>query len=199
MRLRTAAAWGALGILGVLGGASCNDPMGVGRTSGDSRGWSHSFVPNVSNDAAFDAGLYAMRQWFRIEENSSAQGLIRGAPSEYDQRGGSGRLRDAALKFPNRLRRTATLVVRPQGTGADVRCMVRVERLDTADMRVFRDNERFEDNPSDTPIDREAGVTSSQDQVWTEISRDRTLEREILDVVRNRLSPPTTPSTAPAP
>ena len=67
------------------------------------------------------------------------------------------------------------------------KCRVQVDRLDTADHRVFRRNEQFSDVPNDTPIDSGAGVSAKQDQVWTPMPRDGQLERQILDLVRSRV------------
>jgi len=136
-----------------------------------------------------------MKQWFRVAEASPVDGQVRSVTTEYEQRGGTGRIRDTALKFPNRLRRTATLYVQPWGEGSVVHCVVDVQRLDTADHRVFRDMERFDDYPTDTPIDREAGVTAAQDQVWTDLPRDVQLERDILEVVRSKATEGTPPAT----
>ena len=41
--------------------------------------------------------------------------------------------------------------------------------------------------PNETPIQQEAGVGPQQEQVWTDMPRDRGLERQVLDVVQNRL------------
>ncbi len=151
-------------------------------------GWSQVALPNVNRDVAFDAGLYAMRQWFRLEEIAPETGMVRSATEEFQQRGGTGRIRDTAIGYNNRMRRTATLVLQDTGTGSIAKCIVRVQRLDTADHRVFRDNERFQDYPGDTPIDRDAGVSAGQTEAWTDMPRDRTLEREILNLIRSRAS-----------
>jgi hypothetical protein len=152
-------------------------------------GWSQASLPGVGQDAAFDAAVQAMRQWFtRLEEVQPSRGVVQSEPSEYVQRGGTGRLRDGAIKYPNRMRRTATLLVQSTETGCVARCEVRVQRLDTADLRAFRDNNRFDDYPNETPIDREAGVDSEQAQQWTDLPRDRGLERDILEDLRRRVS-----------
>ena len=176
--------------------AGCSELAGSGLGASRAEGWSQVTLPKVSQAEAFDAGVYAMRQWFRLENISPESGLVQSAMSEYDQRGGTGRIRDAAIGYRNRMRRQASLVVEDTGNGSIARCMVKVERLDTADHRVFRDNEQFQDYPTETPIDREAGVSARQDEVWTEMPRDRGLEREILAVLKNRVLP-TVPITQP--
>ena len=84
-------------------------------------------------------------------------------------------------------RRLARLAFRETDGGCVVHCQVRVERLDTADHRVFRRNEQFSDVPSETPIDGDAGIDPRRSQVWTPMPRDREREREILALVRQRV------------
>jgi hypothetical protein len=160
-----------------------------------SQTWSQVRLPGTTRAAAFDAGLHALRQWFRVDNASPAEGVIRTASAEYEQRGGTGRLRDTAIGYRNRLRRTATLVVQDSPTGCVARCMVRVERLDTADHRLFTQSERFVDYGNDTPIDRGAGLSAAQDAVWTPMPRDRALERQILDVLQNQIGTASAPSS----
>lgn len=181
----------ALAVMGQIvwaaGGCSELASGGIGGERGES--WSRVTLPKVSRAEAFDAGVYAMRQWFRLESVAPESGSVQSVMSEYEQKGGTGRIRDAALGYRNRMRRQATLVVEESSAGSVARCIVKVERLDTADHRVFRDQTRFEDYPTETPIDREAGVSARQDEAWTEMPRDRGLEREILAVLKNRATP----------
>ena len=128
-----------------------------------------------------------MQQWFRVTETDPQRGVIQSAPSEYEQKGGTGRIRDAAIGFRNRMRRIGAIVVQEVGEGCIVKCKVAVQRLDTADHRAFRSNQQFGDVPNETPIQQEAGVSPQQEQVWTDMPRDRALERQVLDVVQNRL------------
>ncbi len=149
--------------------------------------WTQARLPNVPSDAAYAAGMYAMQQWFRLAEMDPDRMVIQSAPSEYEQKGGTGRIRDAAVGYRNRMRRIGALVVQEVADGCIVKCKVVVQRLDTADHRVFRANQQFGDVPNETPIQQEAGVSPRQEQVWTDMPRDRGLERQILDVVRSRL------------
>jgi len=169
-----------------LGGA-CADLAPAPLQEARTEGWSQVRLPNVSRQQAFEAGLYAMKQWFRVEEASAGLGQIRSYPEEYTQRGGTERIRDRAIGFRNRMRRTATLIVMEEDGGCVARCEVRVQRLDTADHRVFRDNERFTDYPNETPIDTNAGVSTAQSEAWTDLPRDRQREADILAVLRGRI------------
>ena len=174
-------------VVPALYGCSASEDREPGTGGGAESGWSQMALPGVTRDAAFDAGLYAMQQWFRVEESSADSGVIRSASEEYDQKGGTGRIRDSAIGYRNRMRHRAMVVIRPLGEGCVAKCRVQVDRLDTADHRVFRRNEQFSDVPNDTPIDSGAGVSAKQDQVWTPMPRDGQLERQILDLVRSRV------------
>jgi hypothetical protein len=172
-------------VVGLTGCSDAKTTPNISRAS--TADWSQVRLPNTSPGEAYDAGVYAMRQWFRLAETDPEQGLVHSVPSEYEQKGGTGRIRDAAIGYKNRMRRTGTLVVQTMEGGCIVKCKVGVQRLDTADHRVFRSNKQFEDVPNETPIQQEASVSPSQDQVWTDMPRDRGLEQEILGVVQNRL------------
>lgn len=181
---RTATAF--CGILLAAALPACSELDGANARSEPSGGATPLRLPDTPPDVAFDAGLAAMRQYFKQVEASPAEGRIDSGVAEYVQTGGTGRFRDEALKFRNRMRRRATLWITQSGTGSLARCQVRVQRLDTADHRVFEQQQRFDDLPNATPIDRDAGVSSLQNQAWTDLPRDRRREREILQVLFNR-------------
>jgi hypothetical protein len=170
---------------GVAGCSGARSTPNISRAS--TADWSQIRLPNTPPGAAYDASLYAMRQWFRLSVTDPVEGLIQTVPSEYEQKGGTGRIRDTAIGYKNRMRRTGLLVVQDFDGGCIVKCKVGVQRLDTADHRVFRSNKQFEDVPNETPIQQEASVSPQQDQVWTDMPRDRGLEQEILGIVQNRV------------
>ncbi len=176
-------------ILARLVFSGCSDPGSSPLDRrGRSSGWSEITLPNVSQDEAYAASRYAMGQWFRIVTEDPIRGYLESAYEEGTQRGGTGRMRDAAVNYPNRVRRRAMMRVEPRGSGCSVQCRVAVQRLDTADHRVFRQNDQFGDVPNQTPIDRDAGTTAQQNQVWTDLPRETSREREILALVRERVS-----------
>lgn len=150
--------------------------------------WTFNRVDNTSKEAAFDAARYALSQWFTIRQSSVTDGVITTDPVEFEQRGGTERFRDEALKFRNRMRRRAVVRVRGGEGAAIVECVVTRERLDTADHRVFAMNRQSDDVGNQTPITQEGATSPAQNEVWTDVGRDRALERQILDVVRDRLA-----------
>ena len=135
--------------------------------------------------APSQAGTYAMQQWFRGVDPRPSCGLIRGLATEYTQSGGTERIRDV-IGFPNRMRRRGTLSIQPLGDGCRLICRVDRERLDTSDHRIFRQQRSINDLPNQTPIERDAGLTASQEQAWTSLPRDRALEQDILELIRSR-------------
>ncbi len=168
-----------------LGGFGCADPvdsMGGSQRAGGGR---QLRLANVSVDRAFEAGTYAMQQWFRGVDPRPSGGLIRGLATEYTQSGGTERIRDV-IGFPNRMRRRGTLSIQALGDGCRLICRVDRERLDTSDHRIFRQQRSINDLPNQTPIERDAGLTASQEQAWTSLPRDRALEQDILELIRSR-------------
>ena len=184
-----------LGVVAVCHCAGCSDADYTSPARARKEGWTTVRLQNTSRAEAMAACEYAVKQWFRVEEVSQPNGQIKSVMMEYNQRGGTERIRDV-VKFPNRMRHQARVVVLEQGPDTLVRCAVMVQRLDTADRRVFRDQDRFTDYPNDTPIDRDAGVTANQSEVWTDLPRDRQLESDILGVVKNRVAKSPTTATA---
>lgn len=171
--------------IALAGAQGCSELSTTSGTDGASGGATPLKMPNSTTDVAFDAGLTAMRQYFNHVDAIRAEGRLVSGWAEYDQKGGTGRLRDATLNYRNRLRRRATLWIRPTESGAVAKCQVRTQRLDTADHRLFEQQQQFNDLPNSTPIDREAGTTTDQNQAWTEMQRDRQMERELLQVLFN--------------
>jgi hypothetical protein len=64
---------------------------------------------------------------------------------------------------------------------------VQLQRLDTTQRDVFARQREFADVPSDTPIDRGEGMTTDQTATWTDLRRDRSTERRILQAIRARV------------
>lgn len=183
MRRGSGRVW-APGCLLVLFAAGCaGEPRGP-RISG----WSRERVEGVTSDAALDAARYALSQWFRVERVDRELLTLTSAAAETTERGATGRIRDEAVGYRNRIRRLATLRLRATADGGVIaECHVRRERLDTSDHAALARNMTLDDQPTETPVESAAGVSAEQAQVWTDIGRDRELERRILDVLRSRV------------
>lgn len=184
---RTKVAWCALMLLGVAPGCSELDADSNVRTTPSH--WNRIVLPDTPPDRAFDEAIAAVRQYFPAFDASRTDMRIITPMVEYSQRGGTERIRDSAFQTNNRMRRRATLVVSPNGTGSVALCEVKVQRLDTADHRAFQQHREFNDVPNSTPIERDAGVSGSQSETWTDMPRDSKLERDILQIIFNRVKP----------
>lgn len=172
----------------LIGLSGCSDLITTPAPRTREEGASSLRLANVAPDVAFDEGILTLRQRFRTVEALRANGRIESGMVEYDQKGGTGRIRDDTLKFKNRMRRKATMWINDSETGVVVRCQVRVQRLDTSDHQFFRPHNEFEDIPNETPIDRDAGISTDQKEEWTEMPRDVGLERELLRILSTRVA-----------
>lgn len=172
----------------ITSGAGCNSGGGEGVVDTPRvEGWSQRRAAGVSVDRATDAAKMSLQQWFgRVNVQPGSPMLVQGGPSEYSQKGGGDRIRDT-VGFNNRLRRTATVQIRPMDDGCQIQCVVERQRLDTADHRVLQENRGGSDVPNATPIERDAGLTRDQQDSWTDLPRDRDMERTILNSILARL------------
>lgn len=175
-----------LGILGAIS-SGCTAPGSV--TSGRATNYHIRRLPAAEFDAAFDAGLAALREYdFRIDQSSRSAGVIVSRPSEKTIRGGTGRIGDEVLRSSNRVRRIAEIGIVRAGEGISARCKVLMERLDTGDYRAFRRERAGSDIPAETPIEVDGGTVGDQREVWTFVRRDLNLERQLLAALAERVS-----------
>jgi hypothetical protein len=176
-------------LMGLAGSPGCSGMDAETETRSSPSHWNRIVLADTTPDRAFDEAIVAVRQYFPAFDASRADMRIITPMVEYSQRGGTERIRDSAFKPNNRMRRRATLIVSPNGDGSVALCEVRVQRLDTADHRAFQQHREFNDVPNSTPIQRDAGVSGAQSETWTEMPRDSKLERDILQIIFNRVKP----------
>lgn len=155
-------------------------------------------LQGVAKDQAFAEAKRVFRQYFAVESTDEEEMTIRSRPAEVDARGQTSEVRDVLGATPNRRRQIAEMQVSARGNDVTLSCHVRLQRLDTSQKRAFRP-QTGDDRPShNMPLSDDAGTTAAQRESWTNIGRDRRLERQVLDAVRDRLQPQTAPATAPA-
>ncbi len=128
-----------------------------------------------------------VKHGFKLKEADVDRMSILTHPNEKVVRGNEGRLRDAVVKMPNRVRRTAELEFSTRGGDLQAWCKVKIERLSTTDHRVWSSLRQHEDAPTQTPIEREAATTPQQNTVWTSGGRDQSMELQILSDLRQRI------------
>ena len=170
--------------------------VGCSGNLGAEQSYSVQRLPDVSKAQAFEAAQLAFRQYFSIERADPAEGALYSRPADVNARGEVQRVRDVMTVTPSRRRQVAELRIEPRGRDVMAFCRVRVQRLDTSELRSFA-VERGDDRPSNNaPFDREAGASAAQREAWTDVGRDKALERQILSSLRERLNPQA--ATAPA-
>ncbi len=76
------------------------------------------------------------------------------------------------------------------GDACKLYCRVSLQQQTTEAHRFFASNYTSTDIPTDTPIDREAATTVSQNTVWLTLRRIRSAERELLQTVNAQLNRP---------
>ncbi len=121
-------------------------------------------------------------------------------PVEYRASRDSGSARDL-VGAASTLRRSGVLNLSSQAGRTLARLRVDIERRETSQRAAFPSQDtRLGDSPAQTAIERDAGTTQTQNQVWVRVRRDRALERALLDDLQSRLAPfDTAPSGAAAP
>jgi hypothetical protein len=138
---------------------------------------------NVSYQAAFEAAERALGERFGIARSDSGTGVLDSRPREAQAESAGTRIISDALGTGRQGRRIADMRVVRDGAFVDVFCRVRVQELETEQFRVLERQRGAYDQPSGTPAEREAGTTTEQNAVWVTRSRDREMERSILEAV----------------
>ncbi len=147
----------------------------------------------VIDDADPDEVLVAattilQREFGRCRVDASSR-RITTTPIEFTTERESGTARDL-YRGRSTMRRSAQLYVARTGGQTVARIRVDVERRDTERQTIMQpQGHRLSDNPGqETPIETDAATTAQQNTVWTYVRRDRTLERAILDELREQFA-----------
>ncbi|MBN1490338.1 MAG: hypothetical protein JXA69_10500 [Phycisphaerae bacterium] len=144
-------------------------------------------IGNVAYDDTFDAAERVFRSFFSTERADRGEGILVARPIEVDKRGEPVGVRDTMTMTPSRRRRVAELRLSRSGSDVLAMCQVKLQRLDTSERRAFRP-QIGDDRPSEShPFEAEAGASPSQRELWTDLGRDRELERQVLNALRDRL------------
>jgi hypothetical protein len=137
-------------------------------------------IQAADQDAVFAAAIPIMRREFgRIDVDRSGRWIE--ATRVYSADDQSNTARDL-VRAPSTLRQNALMHVRRSGDTAVAEIRVDIQRRDTERRRMMMSSPtRLTDRPSSTPIDRDAATTTKQNEVWTNVRRDRPLERSLLE------------------
>lgn len=192
-----------VGLIGWFASVSgCDSLAGPARVSASNAGTGSTrvFLPSVGVGEVRPVALQAFREHFRVDSEASGDNVWISSPADVTGRGESEspRVREVLSGASNRRCHLGELSLTPEGDGVSVRCKVRIQRLDTAERTAFA-MERGDDRPSETPVDRTGGLSTSSRQEWVNVGRDRRLERAILDAIADRLRGAATASATAAP
>jgi hypothetical protein len=97
-------------------------------------------------------------------------------------------LRDTLRVSSSRHRRIAELRIIQKGIDVLAICRVQEQRLETTERASFAE-QRGDDRPNDTPIDRFGATSTYRQEDWVDVGRDRKTELMILDAIRRQLQP----------
>ncbi len=144
-------------------------------------------LADAEYDAAFAAGVAAMRDQFPIARQDAQSGEIVGLPAAYSGDAPSGKISVGLTRTKIQLRRSCWLRLSrgPEGVTAEVR--VNIERRDTQDYEAYEGIRAAEDLRMRTPAERRDTAGIDQREVWTFIRRDLEAEELIIHGLRERL------------
>lgn len=134
------------------------------------------------------------REFGRVSIDTAGR-RISTQPLEYQAASDSGTARDF-VGAKSTLRRVATFNCTARGETVLAQLRVDVEREESDRIQAQpQDPGRFGDSPAQTPIERDAGVSRTQNQAWVFVKRDLRLERLLLEELQSVFeTPPTTDS-----
>jgi hypothetical protein len=126
------------------------------------------------------------REFGRVQVDRLARRIVT-QPVEFTTERESGTARDL-YRGKSTMRRKADFLVGRRGGAIVARLKVDVERRDTERQVVLRPRpQRLGDSPGqETALETDGATTGEQNAVWTRVRRDRRLERELLDELRDQ-------------
>jgi hypothetical protein len=174
--------------------AGCSSSMeGTKSQVSRSAGSASRKIPGVSLAEVQPVAERIFRQHFRIDQAASGAGLLVAQPQEVTREGQPERVRDILGGSHARHRYLAELRLNQQGPDVLVRCVVQTQRLETSERAAFR-NERGQDVPNDTPIQRIGPTSADNREEWVGVKRDRELEQVILMSIAETVQPASAPA-----
>lgn len=191
MRTSGFCGWAAMvAAAAMLAGAS-----GCATRGSDAGGWGRRgpanaasrLLTNIDISAVRPVAERAFREYFQIDPETSSGSVFVSRPVEITEGARPERLRDALRPSANRHRQVAELYLIQDGPHVRLRCRVQTQRLDTAERAAFA-RVRGDDRPTDTPIDRQGALSSSPQEEWSTVGRDRRVEQAILAAIQSDLA-----------
>lgn len=182
-----------LGFAALVWSAGCSAP-GV-----ETRTFQRIVVDDATPDQVFAESVRILRREFGSLEVDNRRLEAMSGGSAYEARTNSGAGRDL-YRGSSTMRRFATLKVAASGVRAVASLRIDLQRRDDDRRDAFlASDSRLSDSPGYTPIERDAARSTGQNTTWTNVGRDRDLERSLLNEIADFFGPATPPTeTAPA-
>lgn len=161
--------------------------------AGDERASMSRVVRCSERDRVMQAAMVILKREFgRVSETSDGRRII-SEPLEFRTASDSGTVRDY-VGGKSTMRRIASFTCTPRGETVLAQLRVDVEREDSDRVESSQQSQqqpsRFSDTPSQTPVERDAGVSRKQNQAWIFVKRDLQLERVLLEELQSVFEPP---------
>ncbi len=170
-----------LGAVAILAAAGCTQQVAREQSFARER------LTGVAPDRAFEAAQQVFRQYFSVDRVEPAEGAIYSRPTELSGAGSPQRVRDLLSATPSRRREVAELRLVSRGNDVIALCRVRTQRLDTSERRAFTPQTGDDRPANNTPFSAEEGASARQREDWVDIGRNRVLEQQVLESLRERL------------
>ena len=139
---------------------------------------------DVDYALAFETSQEVLSDYFSIASADARTGVIRTRPRMIDNP------QDRLLLSGAPARQIATLTLRPQGNEVHATLSVLIQQRGTETFgAVARTRENYSGVPDQTPAELEGATTPEQNETWTTTRQDKSLEVEILGLIRDRLQP----------
>ena len=154
-------------------------------------------VPNATageRAKVFQAAVDELGGTFKqhVTDANEFAGTIACEPEFLARGGGASTNELRILSTKSDLRRTVRMRIVEDGPGVRAEVSAALQRRDTEQFRTERSMQNPSDVPSETPVSTDTGSPEHR-EVWTNIGRDYTLERDILAAIATHFAPTSQP------
>lgn len=149
-----------------------------------SKNFSYVRLPGVAKEAAFTAATKTMRETHDIARIDREQWMIQSVPEETEEEATTPRVGDL-VGVPRNVRRVVTAYVTGTDKATEAWCKIVIERNESQEHYLFKNDMQQDDTATGTPADRDAATTVEQNSVWRMLRRDKRAERDFLNAVRD--------------
>jgi len=160
--------------------------------AGEERASMSRVVRSPDRERVMQSAMVILKREFgRVAETPDGRRIV-SEPLEFRTASDSGTVRDY-VGGKSTMRRIATFSCASRGDTVLAQLRVDVEREDSDRVESSSQSQqqsRFSDTPSQTPVERDAGVSKKQNQAWVFVKRDLQLERALLEELQSVFEPP---------